>query len=125
MISVNGVAVDPAGSPSPELAAARELLRQRAVALGLAPEDADDAAAAAAIEALLDAEVQTPTPAEAECRRYYDAHQDRFRSGDIVHARHILFQIASRQPARSDPGAGGGNLGAGRRRPGRVRRPAR
>ena len=94
MISVNGVAVDPAGSPSPELAAARELLRQRAVALGLAPDDADDEAAAAAIEALLDAEVQTPTPAEAECRRYYDAHRDRFRSGDIVHARHILFQVA-------------------------------
>jgi peptidyl-prolyl cis-trans isomerase C len=96
-ISVNGVAVD-AASSSPELAAVRELLRQRAVALALLEEPAADDAVAAAIETLLEAEVATPTPTEAECRRYYEAHRGEFRSGELVHARHILFQIAPGSP---------------------------
>ncbi|HEU0154788.1 MAG TPA: peptidylprolyl isomerase, partial [Stellaceae bacterium] len=98
---VNGVAVDPAGAASPELAAVRELLRQRAVALALLAEDTDDDRVTAAIEELLELEVATPTPTEAECRRYYDAHAAAFRSGDLVHARHILFQVAP--GSRIDP----------------------
>jgi peptidyl-prolyl cis-trans isomerase C len=96
-VRVNGVAVD-ASSSSPELAAVRELLRQRAVALGLLAEPASDDAVAAAIEQLLEAEVEMPTPTEAERRRYYEAHPDEFRSDDLVHARHILFQIAPGSP---------------------------
>ena len=77
-----------------ELAAARELLRQRAVALSLLPEDdSDEAAIDRALETLLAREVTTPSPGEDECRRYYDAHKQEFRSGDLVNARHILFQV--------------------------------
>jgi peptidyl-prolyl cis-trans isomerase C len=93
-VSVNGVGVSTAPETTREWSAARELLRQRAVAIGLL-----DAAAAGedvieqAIEALLEREVVTPMPTEEECRRYYDAHPKEFESGDLVHARHILFQV--------------------------------
>ena len=92
-VCVNGVAVDPSGWPTPELAAVRELLRQRAVALGLLEPDADGDAVTRGIERLIDSEVKTPSPTEEECRRYYEAHSNEFRSGDIVCARHILFQV--------------------------------
>lgn len=35
----------------------------------------------------------TPEPTEAECRRYYEHHRHEFAVGDLVHARHILFQV--------------------------------
>jgi peptidyl-prolyl cis-trans isomerase C len=92
-ITINEVAIDADGWPSRELAAVRELLRQRAVAIGLLDADAHDDAATAAIEQLLAREVITPSPTEEECRRYYDAHAEEFRSGDLVCARHILFQV--------------------------------
>ncbi len=92
-ILVNGVAVDASGAETPELAAARELLRQRAVALGLlAPEAAGDAVEEG-IERLLAREVSTPSPTEDECRRHYETHRDAYRSGDLVFGRHILFQV--------------------------------
>jgi len=96
ILSVNGVAVAVEAGASGELAAARELLRQRAVATGLlldAVEDDEDIKAA--IEALIEREVATPLPSEAECRRYYEQHPQEFQSGDLVHARHILFQVTS------------------------------
>lgn len=92
-ISVNGVAVDAAIAATPELAAARELLRQRAVALDLLAPDAADDAVDIGIERLLEREVVTPSPTDEECRRHYEAHQDAYRSGDLVFARHILFQV--------------------------------
>jgi peptidyl-prolyl cis-trans isomerase C len=93
-ISVNGVAVEVGRSPSAELAAVRELLRQRAVQRGLLASDAvEDGEIEAGIESLLAAEVRVPSPAEEECRRYYEAHRKEFRSGELVHARHILFQV--------------------------------
>lgn len=93
-IHVNGVAVDVGRWPSIELAAVRELLRQRAVARGFLSDEvhADDKVEGA-IERLLAEEVHVPAPTEAECRRYYRAHREAFRSGDLVHARHILFQV--------------------------------
>ena len=42
---------------------------------------------------MLAREVAIPSPTEDECRRYYDAHPLEFQSGDLVHARHILFQV--------------------------------
>jgi peptidyl-prolyl cis-trans isomerase C len=100
-VTVNGIAVEVARWPSPEVAAVRELLRQRAVALGfLAPEVIDDDEIGAAIERLLSAEVVVPSPTEAECQRYYDTHLKEFWSGDLVHARHILFQVT---PSTSVP----------------------
>ncbi|HET9903288.1 MAG TPA: peptidylprolyl isomerase [Xanthobacteraceae bacterium] len=96
-VSVNGVAVRVEEAATPELAAIRELLRQRAVACGLLEAAATDAEAVdVAIEALLAREVTTPEPTEAECRRYYDQHRPEFTSGDLVLARHILFQVTSR-----------------------------
>ncbi len=93
-VSVNGREVPVGPNGTGELAAARELLRQRAVAVGLLPDgDDDEAAIDRALEALLAREVTTPEPGEDECRRYYDAHKQEFRSGDLVNARHILFQV--------------------------------
>jgi peptidyl-prolyl cis-trans isomerase C len=100
-VTVNGIAVEVARWPSPTVAAVRELLRQRAVALGfLAPEIIDDDEIGAAIERLLSEEVVVPSPTEAECHRYYDTHLKEFWSGDLVHARHILFQVT---PSTSVP----------------------
>lgn len=93
-VSVNGVEIPVPPEASGEFEAARELLRQRAVARGLLADDArgaDDVDAA--VEALLEAEVSTPTPTEEECRRHYETHLRDFQSGDLVHARHILFQV--------------------------------
>lgn len=98
-VSVNGVAVRTDGWPSPELAAVRELLRQRAVACALLVEDErGDTAITTAIERLLERDLQVPSPTEEECNRYYQAHRAEFRSGDLVLARHILFQIAPGVP---------------------------
>jgi peptidyl-prolyl cis-trans isomerase C len=94
ILSVNGMAVAVDADAPAEFAAARELLRQRAVAIGLLdPADEDERAIEAAIEKLLEKEAATPQPTEAECRRYYERNQAEFESGDLVHARHILFQI--------------------------------
>ena len=93
-VFVNGVAVTPKPDATNELSAARELLRQRAVAVGLLDDgSAQEAAIEKAIEELLAREVVTPSPTDEECRRYYDAHPQDFESGDLVHARHILFQV--------------------------------
>ena len=109
-VAVNGVAISEEeieaetphhrDAPSPREAAAcalaiRELLLQRARALGLTPEGE---AADAAIDALLAREAPVPSPTEAECRRYYDAHPGKFRSGDLVEASHILFAVSPKAP---------------------------
>lgn len=94
ILSVNGMAVAVEGDAPAEFAAVRELLRQRAVAVGLLDATAeDDAAVDEAVEALMEKEVATPVPTEAECRRYYEQNPAEFESGDLVHARHILFQV--------------------------------
>lgn len=98
MITVNGIAVDAAGHVSPRAAAVRELLRQRAVAAGLAAAEATGDEADTAIERLLETEISTPEPREEECRRYYDAHAAEFTSGELAFARHILFQVTPGLP---------------------------
>jgi len=93
-VSVNGVDVAVGPEANGEFGAARELLRQRAIAVGIL--DAASIVAAIidqAIEELIAREVVTPTPTEEECRRYYDTHPEEFASGDLVHVRHILFQV--------------------------------
>lgn len=98
-VTVNGVSVEIQSSPSPEVAAIRELLRQRSVEIGLLKANAtnhqriDDA-----IELLLAKEVEVPEPTEKECKRHYETHLKDFQSGDIVHARHILFQVMAGAP---------------------------
>ncbi len=92
-VSINGIAVDAAGFPSPAAAAVRELLRQRAVASADITDGADAGDVDAAIERLLEREVRTPEPTEAECRQYYQANPQRFLCGELVMVRHILFQL--------------------------------
>ena len=80
--------------------ACTELLRQAAQGAGLL--DAGDApsadgviseAAAAAIDVLLERELVLPEPSEDACRRHHAAHQARYRSGERVRVRHILFAV--------------------------------
>jgi peptidyl-prolyl cis-trans isomerase C len=80
--------------------ACTELLRQAAVRAQLlaaddpAPvEGATSAAAAAAIEALLDRELQLPEPTDEACRRHHAAHAGRYAVGERVQARHVLFAV--------------------------------
>ncbi|MBS0570567.1 MAG: peptidylprolyl isomerase [Proteobacteria bacterium] len=97
-ITVNGVAVDGAAWPTPQLAAVHELLRQRARELGLLAEGASEADAERAIERTLAEEVAVPEPTAEECQRWYAANARRFCSGELVCARHILFQITPGAP---------------------------
>jgi peptidyl-prolyl cis-trans isomerase C len=93
-VLVNGVDIRARPETTNELSAARELLRQRAVAVGILDvASTDEEAIEQAIEELLVREVVTPIPTDEECRRYYGAHPKEFESGDLVHARHILFQV--------------------------------
>jgi peptidyl-prolyl cis-trans isomerase C len=75
----------------------RELLSQRARALGLVPEPRSENGLRetdeeALIRMLLEAEVRTPTAEEADCRRYYKSNLARFRSPDLYEPLHILFK---------------------------------
>lgn len=97
-VSVNGFAVDASTFESAEAAAAHELLRQRALALGLADARDDAAAIETAIERLLEREVDVPQAGDAECQRFYAAHPELFVSGEIVEASHILFAVTERTP---------------------------
>lgn len=80
--------------------ACTELLRQRAMQLGLldaadpAPEQgAISEAASAAIEALLAQELAGPEPDEAACRRHYEANAKHYAQGERLQVRHILFAV--------------------------------
>jgi peptidyl-prolyl cis-trans isomerase C len=78
--------------------AVRELLLQEARRAGLAAHPLTDETGRAEIEddalirALLEDQVEPTAPAEAECRRYYDANIDRFRTPDLFEAAHILIE---------------------------------
>lgn len=56
----------------------------------------------ASIRGLVDAMVKTPDPDESECRRVYDANKARFRSSDLVEARHILLAAAPNDAVARD-----------------------
>lgn len=80
--------------------ACAELLRQRAMTLGLlaaddpAPrEGALSEAASQAIEALIAHELTGPEPDEAACRRHYEANARHYAEGERVQLRHILFAV--------------------------------
>lgn len=104
VVRVNGVPVSSDDeSLSPEALQQRactELLRQTAQSVGLLAEDDPPACdgviseeAAAAIDMLVEHAVRVPDPTEEACRRHYAAHEARYRSGERVRARHILFAV--------------------------------
>ena len=101
--SVNGVALHAEGQ-RPEAGELRELayaelLRQRAVALGLLPQHAGPMAPELSeaerqiLETMVEGEVSSPQPQEDECRRYHQAHAPEFTVGQALHVRHILFAV--------------------------------
>ena len=50
-------------------------------------------AATAAIEQLLERELQVPDPSEEACRRYHEAHPAAHVQGERVQMRHVLFAV--------------------------------
>ncbi len=122
-VYVNGVEIEPEAiareiqhhpAPDAETAwveaaralAVRELLLQEGRRLGLKPEVETDEEGRSEVDddaligAVLDREVQPAQAGELECRRYYDANVDRFRTPDLFEAAHILIE-----PERPDEAA--------------------
>ncbi|HWW69399.1 MAG TPA: peptidylprolyl isomerase [Duganella sp.] len=71
----------------------RQVLLQEARRLGVEGDSDDDR-----IEALFVREVTVPQADEAACLRFYQSQPERYRSGDLVEARHILFQVTPAAP---------------------------
>lgn len=115
VVSVNGVEIDPeaiaqeiqhhpaadgetAWQEAARALALRELLLQEARRLNIRSEPERDAAGRseteedALVRALLEQQVQPAVAGEAECRRYYDGHSERFRTPDLFEASHILIE---------------------------------
>jgi peptidyl-prolyl cis-trans isomerase C len=99
-IALHGVGQAPDETELRELAWA-ELLRQEAVREALLPRHRELQAPALSpadhqvIESMLEREVQVPHATGDECRRYYEARQDRYVEGRLVHVRHILFAVTN------------------------------
>jgi peptidyl-prolyl cis-trans isomerase C len=114
-VRVNGVEVSPEAiaqeiqhhpAPDAETAwteaaralAVKELLLQEARRLGLKAEPEQDEAGRseadddALVRSLLEQKVVPAQPGEEECRRFYDAYQERFRTPDLFEAAHILIE---------------------------------
>jgi peptidyl-prolyl cis-trans isomerase C len=77
-----------------------ELLRREALRCGLLeasdvahPDGVLSEAASEAIERLLEQALRVPEPDEDACRRHYAANAGRYRQGDRVRLRHILFAV--------------------------------
>jgi peptidyl-prolyl cis-trans isomerase C len=101
---INGVPLHAAGQRPDEDSlrqrACTELLRQAAMQAGLLPADdlpgtdgAVSEAASDAIEALLAGQLDTPEPSLEACRRHFEAHPERYRTGDRARVRHLLFAV--------------------------------
>lgn len=98
---------DSAGSAQLKAARAlvvRELLCQRAAALGLAESSEvmndDDVA----IASLLERELDVPEPSEEDCRRFHAAHAERFSEPTRLRVRHILLPAAPDDAEARDAG---------------------
>lgn len=81
--------------------AVRELLLQEARRQGIETEPERDEAGRceaeddALIRSLLEQEVAAAEPGEQECRRFYEAYQERFCTPDLFEAAHILIEPES------------------------------
>ena len=107
-ISVNGVEItdhaieqelphhQKAGNPLKETVhelVLRTLLLQEADRLGIVGEDEEDR-----IETLFALEVRVPEADEEACATFYRNRPELFTSGEMVEARHILFQVTPNAP---------------------------
>ena len=101
---INGVALNTATEVLPtevlRQRACTELLRQAAMQDGLldaaegAPTDGVvSEAASQAIDVWLERELRLPEPSVEACRRHHAAHPARYRTGEQVRVRHILFAV--------------------------------
>ena len=101
---INGVALNRAaeglGAEALRQRACTELLRQAAIREGLlavddaAPVDGvTSEAASQAIDAWLTRELQLPEPSVEACQRHHAVHQARYRTGEKIQVRHILFAV--------------------------------
>ncbi|MGK8940062.1 peptidylprolyl isomerase [Stutzerimonas stutzeri] len=72
----------------------RELLRQRAEALGLSLLDAEGREDDRTLASLLERELQVPEPDDAACRRFFEHHRERFAEPLLLRVRHILLPAA-------------------------------
>ncbi|MFW8565415.1 peptidylprolyl isomerase [Orrella sp. 11846] len=76
-----------------------EILRQRAVTLGLLTDHQSDVFiepdpdTQAAIETMLEQEVLTAQASDQEAQRYYEANRQKYVVDQAIHARHILFAV--------------------------------
>lgn len=109
-IAEAAIAAEAQNHPAPDAEAAwtaaaealtiRQLLLAEAARLGIEPDERCDAqgrplvADDARIEALLECEVKVPEATEAEARRFYDRHRERFASEALVEAEHILYSAS-------------------------------
>lgn len=66
----------------------RRVLLDEAQRVGLDTSDEEEA-----VSALLARHAPSPQPDDAACRRFYDAHPERFTVGRCVQLQHILFQV--------------------------------
>ncbi len=71
----------------------RSVLRQQADTLGVTGENEEQR-----IETLLALQVKVPHADEASCLTWYRRNAARYTSGELVEARHILFQITPQAP---------------------------
>ena len=114
-VIVNGVEIEPEAiareiqhHPAPDAESAwveaaralavRELLLQEARRIGLEPDPEEDEAGRieadddALVRMLLEEEVRPARAGEEECRRYYEANRQRFRTPDLFEAAHVLIE---------------------------------
>ena len=68
----------------------RTVLLQEAARLQIAAADDD-----ATIEALFMQEIRVPEADRASCALYYRNHPEQFTNGEMIEARHILFQVTA------------------------------
>lgn len=107
-IAVNGIAIDDraieqelqhhlqAANPLKQAVhelVLRSVLLQQADQLGISGEDSE-----ARIATLLAQQVRIPQPDEAACTIYYRNNAAHYTNGELVEARHILFQVTPAAP---------------------------
>lgn len=83
----------------------REAMLQRAKTIGLdaalkngeAKTSEQESEDEALVRLLIEKEVQTPRATEEDCKRYFEANREKFTSGNLVEASHILIAASPQE----------------------------